>query len=204
MIKAILVDLGGVVNTLVSNRSITAWEKKLGLKTDELYSISGNPEIRGQWALGKITEDEMWTRLFTNLNLSSEEQTNLRVDLRMSKSRNSELIKCLSGLRPNIRIGIHSNAGVEVRKGLMYLDGIADAIIISADIGMAKPDPKFYKFLVEQLGNKPHEMLFIDDNLESVEAAKKAGMIGIHFTNNTKEVISEIYSIVKHEAVNIK
>lgn len=204
MIKAILVDLGGVINTLVPNRSIVAWEKKLELQPNELYSISNNSEIRNLWALGTITESDMWTKIFANLNLNELEQSNLKVDLRMSKSRNSELLKCLGGLRPNIRIGVLSNTGAETRKGLSYLDGIVDEIILSAEVGVLKPDPRIYKLAIERFGFRPHEMIFIDDSLENVEAAKKSGMIGIHFMNNTKDVISEIYSTVKHEAVNIK
>ena len=45
-------------------------------------------------------------------------------------------------------------------------------VIISSDINAYKPDKKFYDILIKRAGVKPSEILFLDDRLENVEAAR--------------------------------
>ncbi|GAA2802171.1 HAD family phosphatase [Nonomuraea dietziae] len=65
------------------------------------------------------------------------------------------------------------------RLGLTYF---ADAVVSSARVGLAKPDPRIYELAAQVAGVAPSRCLFIDDRLENVEAARALGMIGIHFT----------------------
>jgi putative hydrolase of the HAD superfamily len=65
------------------------------------------------------------------------------------------------------------------RLGLTYF---ADAVVSSARVGLAKPDPRIYELAAQVAGVAPSRCLFVDDRLENVEAARALGMIGIHFT----------------------
>ncbi|PKA66131.1 hypothetical protein AXF42_Ash018421 [Apostasia shenzhenica] len=51
----------------------------------------------------------------------------------------------------------------------------------SCKIGKRKPAPDSYTEVLHRLGIEPTSCLFIDDRQKNVEAAKDAGMIGIHF-----------------------
>ena len=46
-----------------------------------------------------------------------------------------------------------------------------------------KPDPEIYRILLERFNLKPEECVFIDDFPKNIEAARKAGMNGIVFTD---------------------
>lgn len=56
-----------------------------------------------------------------------------------------------------------------------------DALFHSWQIGHAKPDPAFYSHIVESLGVKPHQAVFVDDLRSNVLGARRAGLRAIQF-----------------------
>ena len=54
------------------------------------------------------------------------------------------------------------------------------------DLGIDKKDPSGYKKLAGILKERPENILLIDDTLEKIEAAKKAGFQTIQFISNKK------------------
>jgi HAD superfamily hydrolase (TIGR01509 family) len=56
-----------------------------------------------------------------------------------------------------------------------------DHAVISGHVGAAKPDPRIFQILFEQVGKRPQELVFVDDSLDNVEAARALGMPAIHF-----------------------
>ena len=48
-------------------------------------------------------------------------------------------------------------------------------IVVSGDEKLIKPDPKLYQVLLDRYNLKASESLFIDDNLNNIEAARKMG-----------------------------
>ena len=51
---------------------------------------------------------------------------------------------------------------------------------ISCEMKLLKPSPEFYRESIRRIGLPAGEILFIDDNLENVEAARKEGMQARH------------------------
>ena len=58
-----------------------------------------------------------------------------------------------------------------------------DGAVVSGDEGVVKPDPAIYQRLVERYAVVPARAVFIDDKLENVDAARRLGFHGIHFTD---------------------
>lgn len=56
-----------------------------------------------------------------------------------------------------------------------------EGIIVSGEIGMAKPDPKIFEHLTKAFDLRPHETLFIDDSRPNVDAAQAAGFNAVQF-----------------------
>jgi putative hydrolase of the HAD superfamily len=56
-------------------------------------------------------------------------------------------------------------------------------LFVSAEFGMAKPDPDCFLACCERLGANPFETFFIDDRPENVEGAKRAGLMGHVFSH---------------------
>lgn len=56
-----------------------------------------------------------------------------------------------------------------------------DVCVVSGHVGVVKPDPRIYRILFDRIGRRPEELLFIDDSLSNVEAARALGMAAIHY-----------------------
>ncbi|MGI5291778.1 HAD family hydrolase [Nonomuraea polychroma] len=82
-------------------------------------------------------------------------------------------------------VALLSNAPVCIGDGLDELPWIA-AIghrFYSGRMGLVKPDREIFDEMARALGAAPSEIVFIDDRLENVEGAERAGMRGVHFTD---------------------
>src|SRR5262249_51856071 len=90
----------------------------------------------------------------------------------------------LKSLKPDYKTAILSNFWPSGRKtigGRYGLNQAVDTIIISAEEGLAKPDPRLYQRAAERLRVQPGEAVLVDDFLENVEGARAAGWQGIHY-----------------------
>jgi 2-haloacid dehalogenase len=56
-------------------------------------------------------------------------------------------------------------------------------IVVSGEVGVAKPDAGIYEVLGERYGVVPAESVFIDDQPANVEAARRLGFRAIRFTD---------------------
>lgn len=63
---------------------------------------------------------------------------------------------------------------------------IFDQIFFSNEIGLAKPDPAIYYYVLERMDLKPEECLFIDDREKNLAPAKKIGIHALLCTDHTK------------------
>ena len=61
-------------------------------------------------------------------------------------------------------------------------DGMFHAVVISAKVGMRKPEERIYRHAVELIGLPPAQCVFIDDMETNVRAAEAIGMCGIVHT----------------------
>ncbi len=58
-----------------------------------------------------------------------------------------------------------------------------DGIVISGNERLAKPDPRIFEVLLDRYGLVPGETLFVDDQLENVEAAARLGIRAIRYVD---------------------
>ncbi|QFZ23743.1 HAD family hydrolase [Saccharothrix syringae] len=52
-------------------------------------------------------------------------------------------------------------------------------LVFSADLGVAKPDPRIFAALTERLGAAPGDCVFFDDRQDNVDGANGAGLRGV-------------------------
>ena len=58
-----------------------------------------------------------------------------------------------------------------------------DGIVVSGDEKIVKPNPKIYEILLDRYNLEAESSLFIDDNADNIETAKKIGFKTVHFTD---------------------
>ena len=56
-----------------------------------------------------------------------------------------------------------------------------ESILVSADVGLIKPDPAIFRLLLERIGRTPAECIYIDDNPKNVASAAALGLDAIAF-----------------------
>jgi putative hydrolase of the HAD superfamily len=57
---------------------------------------------------------------------------------------------------------------------------IFDAVVISSEVGLRKPDPAIFQHALDLIGLSPEECAFIDDIEHNVRAAEELGIAGVH------------------------
>jgi HAD superfamily hydrolase (TIGR01509 family) len=61
-------------------------------------------------------------------------------------------------------------------------DGLFDAVVISARVGMRKPDAEIFRHTAQLLGLEPAECVMVDDLPHNVRGAVAAGMVAVQHT----------------------
>ncbi len=80
-----------------------------------------------------------------------------------------------------------------------------DSVVISAEVGVKKPDPRIFDAALEQTGIKPEETIYVGDTEDDTKAARAAGIVPIHiqrdnegnafdFSVNTHNLQQEIFT----------
>jgi putative hydrolase of the HAD superfamily len=76
--------------------------------------------------------------------------------------------------------GLISNSwGAGLSYDMSLLDELFEAIVISGDVGMHKPEPAIYMLGAERLGLRTEECVFVDDLRENCQGAEEVGMTAV-------------------------
>jgi putative hydrolase of the HAD superfamily len=142
---------------------------------------------------GKLTGTTFWQKLARDggLALSAEQIEELnRLDGVYWTTQNPAMVAWQGQLKAaGLRTGILSNMGdtvlASIEREFAWLANF-DVLVWSFQLGMAKPDPAIYQYILEKLGTEAEETLFIDDKRVNIEAARALGMVGVEFTTIEK------------------
>jgi len=182
-IHSVFIDFGGVIVRTEDKEPRKMQAEKLGMTSRELERIIFESESSRRASTGEITEDEHWQAVAEALAVTREEADRITAQFFAGDRADTSLIDFLRSLRPERKVCLISNAWSGLRafiKGQKF-DDVFEAMIISAEVGVAKPDPAIYRLALEKLGAKPEESVFVDDVLVNVEAARSIGMNTIQF-----------------------
>jgi FMN phosphatase YigB (HAD superfamily) len=100
-------------------------------------------------------------------------------------------------LAAHYRLGLLSNFDdAETGRQIIADTGVAhlfEAVIISAEVALRKPNPLIFKLMLEMLDLKPEEVLFVGDTLhEDVLGAQAAGIPVVWLSHNRGEIPTDM------------
>ena len=72
-----------------------------------------------------------------------------------------------------------------------------DTVVVSAEVGMIKPNLDIFEITAQKMSVKPSECVFTDDSEVYCEAARSSGMRGIHY-QDFGQFKSELEQILSH------
>ncbi|MGH3362353.1 MAG: HAD family hydrolase [Nocardioides sp.] len=177
-IKAVVLDIGGVLEILDDSIFPALWPARLGLAQDE-FARRLLP-LTERAALGRVTEAEQYAEWKRRLGLTDQQLDEFRADIWRwyAGTLDRPLLDWFAGLRRRgLRTGILSNSGPGAREAERHhgFEDVTDHIVYSHEVGLAKPDPAVYALTADRLGVEPHEIAFLDDMPGHVDAARAVG-----------------------------
>lgn len=185
MIKAIIFDCFGV---LYADAGLIFFEKYVPnfvLHKDELMDISK------AFDLGYSSIDE-YAQAVTHYTPVSKEK--IISEVFQPQQRNEELIKYMTKLRSNYKVGLLSNTGKGGMEPFFSADErreLFDVTVLSSEVGIVKPNPEIFKVIANKLNVDPTECVMIDDRQVNIEGAEAVGMQAILY-KTTHDTISTL------------
>ena len=182
-IRAVFFDLGGVIVRTEFQAPRQRLAERLGMEYDDLVKIVFDSDSGYKATMGEISSDEHWASVIQRLKRPASELSAIRDEFFAGDIVDRTLLDYLRSLRGKYKTGLISNAWGDLRDYIVKekFEDAFDRMIISAEVGAAKPEPKIFQIALEQLGVRPKEAVFVDDFLINIEGCEKVGIKGIHF-----------------------
>ena len=199
VIRAVVFDIGGVLEITPRTGWVEKWEIQLHLKPGELHE-----RLMDVWrdgSSGTISEEEVEKSVGEIMEMDQWQVAALMADLweEYLGELNVELAAYFSSLRPRYQTAILSNsfAGARSKEQERYqFAELCDLLIYSHEEGIAKPERRIFELTCERLGVRPAEIVFLDNVESNVAAAREFGIHAILF-RETKEAIADIQACLQ-------
>lgn len=185
--KGIVFDLGGVLIENFGEVFIENTSKELKAPLAKVKKIIQQEEA--DLEKGKEKSLEFWKRVCKKLKIQCPNNRVLEglwikfYAFKRFAVPNKKMIGLVRKLRKNHKVAILSNIVEQhcqiIRKGNLFDD--FDAALMSNEIGFRKPERQFFQEASRRLGIPFANLIFIDDQLRWVKAARKVGIKSILF-----------------------
>jgi len=147
--------------------------------------------------LGHISEPQMFEQLSEVMGLpprriEEEYWSHVQID--------DGVVEIVKKLRAGHKLAFLSNSPSSFVREILArraLDGLFDTIMVSAEEGIAKPDPAIFKRLLARMAVEPRDAVMIDDKPPNIAGARAIGMDGMLFESAEKLArdLTALYSV---------
>ncbi len=189
-IKAIIFDCFGVLVT----------SARVALKNDYPHVIKQIDNLDHQADYGLITRQQFNAGLAALIGMPPDE---IEAKYWGSSVRVASVFSWMKMLKDSgqYKIGMLSNVGrgfftsyfTKAEQSELF-----DAVVLSSDVGVAKPEIAAFQMIADKLGVKLSQCVMIDDNYPNIDAANAAGMHGVWFIS-TQQAIDDTNTILQAE-----
>lgn len=193
-ISAVVFDFGGVMTTSTMPERVRKCVADLGIDWNDLER--GFARYRRLMDGGFLTIDEMYDLIWADADITISEETKARILEEDFASflvgyRNLKTLDWMRRLKADgYRIGILTNMppslSPQFREVFSDFVALADAMVVSGEEHMFKPQRRIYELLRERIGLPAEELCFVDDVESNCEGARKAGWHAVRFEDNSQ------------------
>ena len=191
--RGLLVDWGGVLTTNVF-ASFESFCRREGLEVSFVGDMfRGDPEARhALFALetGELTEPEFEVRFAEILGLREDRAQGLIDRMFGGMTEDLEMftaVRCAKA--QGVRTGLLSNSWGVDRYDRSHFPQLFDAVVISGEEGIRKPDRSIYELAIKRMELHPPEIVFVDDLAGNLKPARELGMETVHHSSGGETVM---------------
>lgn len=192
--RTLVLDIGGVFYRGWPGEDFwPKWTASTGLTKSAMEEfLSHAPEARDA-RVGRISAGDYYSKAAARLDVPAASLRALAEDAYLSDF-NAGFATYVRGLRSAgvpvsaLTNSLSSEADLKARPQLV---GLFDHVISSCDVGLSKPDPAIFLALVERLRIEPTSIVFVDDALAHIEAARALHFEAVHF-RDTRQAVAEL------------
>lgn len=198
-IRAVVFDFGNVLGFFSHRRAaeqLAAFASN-PVSTDDIIQHLFYSDLEPLFEVGGISPEEVLAGLRRQFDLTGtdEELAHAFADM---FTPNEAVTPLVSGLRGRYLLALLSNTNdlhyrLFRRQFAPVLEQF-DHLFVSHEVGLRKPHPDIYDYVVARLGVKPEECVFIDDLPANIEAARSQGWQGILYRrgDDLRHLLSQV------------
>lgn len=190
--RGLLVDWGGVLTTDVFV-SFQHFCRNEGLDLSTVRDVfRSDPEGRRalfELETGELTEPEFEERFAALLGLRPDRAPGM-ID-RLFGGMKADIVMfdaVRAAKRSGIRTGLLSNSWGVDRYDRSHFPDLFDAVVISGEEGMRKPDRAIYELAIDRMALPAADIVFVDDLPGNLAPARDLGMTTVHHENGLHTV----------------
>ncbi len=179
--RALLVDFGGVLTSNVFD-SFREFCEREGIDRDSVKGLfREDPEalaLLRRLELGELAEDAFSEQFAPMLGVAEPAGLvdRLFAGMRPDESMLGAVRRARAG---GVRTGLVSNSWGAGRYDRDVLPELFEAVVISGEVGLHKPEPEIFRLAAERLGVPPGRCVFVDDLRENCAGAEAVGMTSV-------------------------
>ncbi len=180
MIKAIILDLGGVYFSDGTNIAFEKIKSLIKVPREKLEQLFHGKQgtLGGLFYRGKIEPEVFWKKVAQELQIDTSTARKLREIWYSAYTPNLGMKELILRLRKRYKLIVFSGnikERVELLDKKYQFKQNFDDFVFSFEVGATKKDPIFYEALIEKLSKlniKPEEAILVDDKEKALEMAK--------------------------------
>jgi glucose-1-phosphatase len=187
-IDALLFDLGNVVIRIDFERAFARWAADAGCDVALLRDKFAHDEPYQRHERGEIETAAYFAGLRNSLGVGLD-------DTRLLEGWNAIFIEEMPGmsallarLAPKIPVYAFTNTNrahaAQCAKQFAPVLGHFRKVFASHEMGLRKPEPAAFAHIAKEIGVPAERILFFDDSLGHVEAARACGLQAVHVTSD--------------------
>jgi putative hydrolase of the HAD superfamily len=195
-IQNIIFDLGGVIIPLDQAATIESFNQLSYMPFADLYKSANDTELFKDFDKGHIDEVFFFSEIRKYLRFEGSDEDLVHAWNAMLLDVPDKRLDVLIDMKQNYKTFLLSNTcethikafehDLYIEHGVRNFNDYFDKVYYSCRLGMRKPDPEIFEFVLKENELLPEETVFIDDSVEHVKAAGKLGINSYLLPPNTE------------------
>ena len=193
-INNVIFDLGGVILDLDFEASYREFSRLSGLNPEEVITRTRGLMFFEDYETGAISSSVFRDKINNLLEMSATDEEIDGAWCAMLGNMPRERLELLKKLQDVYRTFVLSNTneihartfdnivGSSLGNSALFSEHF-EKVYFSHEMNLRKPDAEIYRAVLDDLGIKPEETLFIDDTQANIQAADNLGIHTLHLTD---------------------